>query len=105
MASNPTPGVTGPAFEDRPRFVRAPDALWRELAGVTLVRTVDLPDVVELWGTGVLLWAALVEPASADELGAELAAVTGAPVDVVTGDVREALADLWRRRVVVVAEA
>jgi hypothetical protein len=75
--------------------------LWRELAGVTLVRTVDLPEVIELWGTGVLLWAALVEPATADELAAELAALVGTPVDVVTDDVRHALADLVRRGVVV----
>lgn len=87
--------------EDRCRFARAPDALWREMAGVTLIRTVDLPEVVELRGTGLLLWAALVEPATADELGADLAAVLDAPVDVVARDVRAALDELVRRRVVI----
>ena len=87
--------------EDRSRFARAPDALWREMAGVTLIRTVDLPEVVELRGTGLLLWAALVEPATADELGADLAAVLDAPVDVVARDVRAALDELVRRRVVI----
>ena len=74
--------------------------LWRQLTGVTLVRTVADPEIVELCGTGVLLWMALVEPVTAGELATELAAVVGTPVDVVTPDVRTALADLVHRGVV-----
>lgn len=82
------------------RFVRAPESLWRELTGVTLVRTVDDPEVVELWGTGVFLWAALVEPVTANELALDLAAVVGAPVGLVARDVHEALTGLVQRGVV-----
>ena len=67
---------------------------------MTLVRTVDDPEVVELWGSGVLLWAALVEPVTADELASDLAAVAGAPVDLVVRDVHDALTDLLHRGVV-----
>jgi hypothetical protein len=94
------PAETAPHFDHGSRFIRAPETLWRQLAGVTLVRTVADPDVVELWGTGVLLWAALVEPVTADELATDLAALVGAPLDVVAGDVRAALADLVGRGVV-----
>ena len=45
--------------------------LWRQLDGVVLVRTVADPEVVELFGTGVLLWVALVEPVTAGELAVE----------------------------------
>ena len=92
--------TTTSEFRPEGRFVRAPDTLWRELSGVTLVRMVDDPEVVELWGTGVLIWAALAEPVLADELASELAVLTGAPLDVVARDIREALADLVRRGVV-----
>jgi hypothetical protein len=74
--------------------------LWRQVAGVILVRTVADPDIVELFGTGVLLWMALVEPVTASELATELAAVVGAPVDVVILDVRTSLADLVHRGLV-----
>jgi hypothetical protein len=67
---------------------------------VTLIRTVDDSQIVELWDTGVLLWAALGEPITADELATDLAALVGAPLDVVARDVRTALADLVRRGVV-----
>src|SRR2546423_474414 len=100
MASGSAPGETASDIDHGSRFVRAPESLWRELAGVTLVRTVDVPEIVELSGTGVLLWAALVEPISADELATDLAALVSAPLDVVARDVRIALADLVRRGVV-----
>ena len=74
--------------------------LWRQLEGVVLIRTVADPEVVELYGTGVLMWMALAEPVSAGELTAELAAVLEAPVDVMARDVRTALADLVQRGVV-----
>jgi len=100
MASGPAPTGTGFDFDPECRFVRARESLSRQLAGVVLVRTVADPEVVELWGTGVLLWAALVEPATAEELVADLTAVVGAPPDVVARDVRNALGDLVRRGVV-----
>lgn len=87
-------------FDPQSRFVRAAEVLWRRLADVILVRTVADPEIVELLGTGVLLWVALVEPVTVGELAAELAAVVGAPVDIVTRDVRGALADLVRRGLV-----
>lgn len=90
--------VTGVDHESR--FIRAPEVLWRQLDDVVLVRTVANPEVVELIGTGVLLWVALVEPITADELATELAAVVGAPVEVVARDVLTALADLVQRGVV-----
>lgn len=100
MASGSGPVDRASDFGPEVRFVRAPESLWRELAGVTLVRTVDDPEVVELWGSGVLLWAALVEPVTADELASDLAAVAGAPVDLVVRDVHDALTDLLHRGVV-----
>ena len=67
---------------------------------MTLVRTVDVSEIAQLSGTGVLLWAALVEPITADELATDLAAVVGGPLDLVARDVRAALADLVRRGLV-----
>jgi coenzyme PQQ synthesis protein D (PqqD) len=104
MRSGPTPGDSASDSDQAACFVRAQESLWRQLAGVTLVRTVDNPEVVELWGTGLLLWAALVEPVTADELASDLAALVDAPLDVVARDVREALADLVRRGVVMQLE-
>jgi hypothetical protein len=88
-----------PDFGHGVRFVRAPESLWRDLPGVSLVRTVEDPEVVELWGSGVLVWAALVEPVTAIELAFDLAAVLGAPLDVVGRDVDTALTDLVHRGV------
>jgi hypothetical protein len=82
------------------RFVRAPDALWRQVGDVVLVRTVSHPEIVELFGTGVLLWLGLLQPTTAAALATELAAVVEVPVEVVTPDVVAALADLVRRGVV-----
>ena len=90
--------MTGGDHESR--FVRAREVLWRQLDGVVRVRTVADPEVVELSGTGVLLWVALVEPVTAVELATDLGAVVDAPVDVVARDVRIALADLVQRGVV-----
>jgi hypothetical protein len=53
-------GVGNGSNEDR--FVRAPGVLWRRSADVVLARTVADPGIIELGGTGVLLWLALVEP-------------------------------------------
>ena len=92
-------GAAGIASHRSPetRFVRARDVLWRQLGGVVLLRTVADPEIVELSGAAVLLWMALTEPATAAELATELAAVAGAPEDVVAPDVRGALADLVHR--------
>jgi len=100
MADGSGPAGRAPDFGHKVRFVRARESLWRELAGVTLVRTVDDSEVVELWGTGTLLWTALAEPVTLDELALALAAVVDAPPDVVARDVRGALTDLVNRRVV-----
>lgn len=82
------------------RYVRAPGVLWRQSADVMLVRTVSDPDILELSGTGLLLWLALVEPATAAELAADLADAVGAPVSVVARDVRAALTGLEQRGLV-----
>src|SRR5437660_567463 len=97
MAKGSAPAEPACDFDRESRFVRAPEVLWRQVAGVVLLRTVAEAEIVELSGTGLLLWLGLVEPITAGELAAELAAVAGAPVDVVAGDVRRALTDLVRR--------
>jgi len=97
MANGSPPTETAVDSDHESSFVRAPEVLWRQVAGVILIRTVAEPEIVELSGTGVLLWLALVEPITAGELATELAAVMGAPGDVVVGDVRTALADLVHR--------
>lgn len=74
--------------------------LWRQLADAILVRTVPDPEIVELDGAAVLVWVALAEPVTAGELAMELAAVVGAPVDVVARDLRTALANLVHRGLV-----
>lgn len=104
MASGSGPAGRASDCDHQVRFVRAPASLWRELTGVTLVRTVDDPEVIELWGTGALLWEALKEPVTLDELAWDLAAVVGAPPDVVARDVHDALTDLLNRGVVERAE-
>lgn len=105
MADASGPTVSGAGFDNGDRFVRDPGVLWRDAAGVTLVRRVDDPEVVELFDTGVLLWLALLEPVTARELTNELAEVLGAPAAVVARDVDTALADLVRRRLVTRLEA
>jgi hypothetical protein len=100
MAKESAPAETASDFDHDSRFVRAPEVLWRQLADVILVRTVADSEIVELCGTGVLLWVALVEPVTAGELATDVAAVVGAPVDVVARDVRTALADLVHRGLV-----
>ena len=100
MAKRSAPAGTTSDSNQESRFVRAPEVLWRQLADAVLIRTVANPDVVELFGTGVLLWAALVEPVTVADLATELAAVVGAPLDVVAPDVRTALADLAGRGLV-----
>ena len=100
LGHEPAPAETASDFDHESRFVRAPEVLWRQLAGVILIRTVADPEIVELFGTGVLLWVALVQPVTAAELATELAAVVGAPVDVVVRDIRTALADLMHRGLV-----
>ncbi len=91
----------GPEFGGESRFVRSPEVLWRQSADVLLVRTLSDSDVIELGGSAVLLWLALLEPATADQLIAELADVVGAPVNVVARDVRVALTALEQRGLVV----
>jgi coenzyme PQQ synthesis protein D (PqqD) len=81
-------------------LVRSPEVLWRQAGRVVLARTVSDPEVVELFGTGVLLWLALVEPITVAELAVELAAAVDVPVEVVATDVRAAVADLLRRGLV-----
>jgi len=100
MTNASVPVGTTPDFDPDARFVRAPEVLWRQLADATLARTVANPEIVELRGTGVLLWMALVEPVTARALARELAAAVGAPADVVAHDVRAALADLVHRGLV-----
>jgi hypothetical protein len=100
MANGSAAAETAADFDHKNRFVRVSEVLWRQVGGVILVRTVADPEVVELFGTGVLLWLALLEPITAGELGAELATLLGAPADVVARDVRTALADLVHRGLV-----
>src|SRR5690348_5572211 len=92
--------ATATDFDPGRRFVRATDVLWRRSAGVVMVRTVARSEVLELSGTGVLLWLALGEPITAGELAEELAVLVGAPVSVVADDVLHALADLVQRGLV-----
>jgi hypothetical protein len=79
------------------RHVRARDVLWRSGPGVVLVRRVDDPDdqILELGGGAGLLWLALDQPTSADEV----AEAFGAPVT----EVEQALDMLRERRLVVPA--
>jgi hypothetical protein len=70
------------------------------VADAVLVRTVADPEIVELNGSGVLLWTALIEPLTPGELARELSVVADAPFDVVARDVRTALTDLVRRGLV-----
>jgi hypothetical protein len=70
------------------------------VAGVILVRTVADPEILELSGTATLLWIALAEPITADELATELATVVRASLECVAPDVHTALADLVHRGVV-----
>src|SRR3954466_6259542 len=100
MADGSTPAETTSDFDPESRFVRNPEVLWRQVTDVILVRTVTNREIVELFGTGVLLWAALVEPVTVGDLATELAAVVDAPLDVVAPDVRAAVADLVDRGLV-----
>lgn len=87
------------------RFVRASGVLWRQSADVVLARTISDPGIIEVGGTGVLLWLALVEPLTAEQLASELAEVTGAQIEIVAPDVRAALRELEQRNLVTCLEA
>jgi hypothetical protein len=100
MGDGPAPAGIAANLDPGTRFVRAPNLLWRQSAGVILARTVADAEIVEVSGTGLLLWLALLEPVSADDLTGELAAVLGVPDEVLARDVRTALADLVHRGLV-----
>ena len=100
VGNGATGGEPSSGLDPDRRFVRAPDALWRQVGAVILVRTVSHPEIVELSGTGVLLWLGLLQPTTANELATEVGAAVEVPVEVVASDVLAALGDLVRRGVV-----
>lgn len=98
--------MTAPTVPTEPRWVRAPDALWRSVArGVLLLDGADDPATgagpVLLTDPGAALWDALARPRTRPELAAGLAARFGADVGVVDADVAGVLDLLIDRRLVV----
>ena len=100
MTDGEAPVENASNFGHDSHFVRRQDTLWRQVAGAILVRTVADAEIFELNGSGVLLWIALEDPVTADELIAELAGNVGAPAELVAVDVRAALGDLLHRGLV-----
>ena len=79
--------------------LRRADVLWRATLDGVLVRPVGATEVVKLAGTGRALWAALDEPASFDELCAQLAAAHRADEATVAADLGPVIDDLVSRGV------
>lgn len=97
--AGPTMTVAGPEPGRHHRYVRASDVLWRRTAATVVLLAAGDDEVVELAGTAVALWETLVEPASVEEVTAQLAAQFGVTAGVVAGDVASAVGDLVRRGV------
>lgn len=70
------------------RLARSPAALTRTGGGRLLVLGATTDRVLTLEGTAHLVWELLAQPASIDELAADLAVAFGVEVDAVVSDLR-----------------
>lgn len=74
------------------RYRRPADAIWHHTSRRTIVN-VGAGDVAkELRGVPALVWQAIADPVSADELAEDLAAVFDQSAPAIRDDVRELLA-------------
>jgi hypothetical protein len=81
--------------------MRAPDALWRELADGVLLLSPTLEQPIAVLGPGVDAWDVLAEPVDITDLSAELARRYGIAPDEVRRDIEPVLAELARASLIV----
>lgn len=101
----PSPVVTevGPRAHGAPlvTYRRAAECFWRRAAGVVVVLTLDNELALRLEGPAAMLWEALDEPATLEELVDVLAGLYGSDPEVVRPVIAASLDDLCDRCVVV----
>ena len=73
---------------------RAPGALWRRSGDRRILMGTSTEDVLVVEGAGVPIWDALEQPASEDDLVAELSDCFGVRAEEVRGEVASFLTEL-----------
>ncbi len=73
---------------------RAPEALWRRSGDRRILMGPSTEDVLVVEGTGVPIWDALEQPASEEDLVAELSESFGVQAEEVRGEVESFLTEL-----------
>ena len=81
--------------------VRRADVLWRRAGDRVLIRRRGDDDLLVLAGTGAELWEAMDAERTVEAIVVSLADAYDVAVDVVSSDVRNALADLVAAHVVI----
>ena len=74
-----------------PAFVRHPAALWRRTLDGVVVLPPEGDEPLHVSGPGHAIWQLLAEPATLDELTADVAALFRCPAADVRGDVERVL--------------
>lgn len=77
-----------------PAYARAPAALWHRTSRRVVVRTSPAAEPLDLDGVAALVWDALSQPVTLDELADDLAAVFERPVADVRPEVERLVAGL-----------
>ncbi|HEY4929189.1 MAG TPA: PqqD family protein [Acidimicrobiales bacterium] len=85
--------------EDLPGRFRLRDAAisWREVDGEVIALDVESGEYLSLNGSGRILWMALVEPVSIEELGKLLTEQFGVSADIASADASAFVSDLVER--------
>lgn len=83
------------------RFVRASDALWRELADGVLLLSPSLPQPIAVLGPAADAWDLLAEPTDVTDLVTELARRYQGDPDQVRRDLAPVLAELHQSALIV----
>jgi hypothetical protein len=92
--------MTSPATV-RDRFrIRAAGVSWRDIDGEVVALDIGTGDYLRFNGSGRVLWLALVEPVSAEELGALLAETFAITPEQGWADAQDFVGDLTGRELV-----
>jgi len=89
--------VTSPEVEFGRYRLRDGAVSWRDVDGEVIALDIESGEYLSLNGSGRVLWLALIEPASVDELGALLVETFGISEALGLADASTFVADLERR--------
>lgn len=80
------------------RYRRRPEALWRRSLDSVLVLLPGEAEIIRIAGGGVVVWLALEEARSIDELVADVADAFGSVPEALGGEIEATVDDLLSRR-------